>query len=239
MKKSVSPAGPLTLWTALFALILLALVEVMCYFLLPDQPPAWLALNVPNIPSDLYKEIVMIVVVGVMVLWTLLQWLVVRRIGRKALVDKEAIDKPAGGETKQDAIREREKRLHQDKKMFLHLISVLQTEGRLLDFLNEDLDQYEDNQVGAAVRGVHERCKLALSKYVSLQPLANQAEGETVTVSPGFDPGSYRLSGNVTGDPPFEGSLVHKGWRAEGLNMPSFSFSGDPEIIAPMEVNVE
>lgn len=236
MSKSPSLSARLFVWTGLFTLLLLGLVEGLCFFLLPEQPPLWLA---GLIAPGLYKESLMTAVAGVMILWMLLLWLVIRRVCRKEPETMAVSVKPRHKQPAEETPGEQEQRRHQEKKLFLHLVSVLQTEGRLLDFFNEDLDRYEDAQIGAAARGVHERCKQALAKYVSLQPLSKQADGERITVSPGFDPEAYRLSGNVTGDPPFEGKLVHKGWRAGRLNIPGFAFSGDPEIIAPMEVSVE
>ena len=236
MKKMSSLTKRLIAWTGLFTIFLLALVEGLCFFVLPDQPPSWLTIN---IAPDLYPSILMAAVAVVVIFWMLLLWLVIRSICRK---EPATLARPGGPrkiEKKEQDPAENEKRLHRDKKMFLHLMSVLQTEGRLLDFLNEDLDQYEDGQIGAAARGVHDRCKQVLAKYVMLQPLSRQEEGDQVTVSGGFDPGAYRLSGNITGDPPFKGKLVHKGWRADRLNIPEFAFSGDPQIIAPMEVTVE
>ena len=223
------------LWTALFTLFLIGLMEGLSYFLLPAQPPVWWP---AEIRPDLYKEITMITLDGVIILWLMLLWLLIGRVCRKAIETKTPAEPPKSKQ-KEETPSEKESRLHQDKKRFLHLISVMQAGGRLLDFLNEDLDQFEDNQIGAAVRGVHAGCKQSLAKYVVFEPLSGQGEGETITVSPGFDPGSYRLSGNVTGDPPFEGKLVHTGWRAGRLNMPEFTVSGDPAIIAPMEVKVE
>lgn len=235
MKKPVSATPPLALWMIFFTLVLTGLVEALCFFLLPDQ----LKITLPaEIPPDLYKEIMMAVVAGVIFLWMLLLFIIIRRVCRKAVETAVPVEPPKKAR-KEPTPSEKEKRLHQDKKLFLHLISALQTEGRLLDFLNEDLDQFDDGQIGAAVRGVHEGCKQALARYVSPEPLSNQAEGEPVTVTSGFDPGAFRLSGNVIGDPPFEGKLVHKGWRAGRMNMPEFALSGDPEIIAPMEVKVD
>lgn len=219
----------------LLTLLLLCLAEALCLFLIPAQPPLWLS---AMIAPGLFKPVLMIAVAGVMTLWALLLWLVTRQVCRKGAEAAAASAGRRAREPEAEAPTEQEQRLHHDKKLFLHLLSVLQTEGRLLDFLNEDLDRYEDGQIGATARGIHERCKRSLAKYVTLQPLSRQEEGDKVTVPPGFDPGAYRLSGNVTGDPPLAGKLVHKGWRAGRLNMPGFAFSGDPEIIAPMEVNL-
>src|SRR6185295_12303890 len=38
----------------------------------------------------------------------------------------------------------------------LRLLGALQEEGRFVDFVEEDLGPYSDDQIGAAVRGIHE-----------------------------------------------------------------------------------
>src|SRR6187200_3053170 len=48
------------------------------------------------------------------------------------------------------------------------LLALLQRDGRLVDFLMEDLTPYADAQIGAAVRDVHRGCREALDKYASL-----------------------------------------------------------------------
>ncbi len=126
-----------------------------------------------------------------------------------------------------------------EERLFIHLTSILQREGRLIDFLAEDLNNYEDGQIGAAVRSIHEGCKKAVDKYLSPVPVMDKEEGETVTIESGFDPGAVKLTGNVTGNPPFTGVLRHKGWKAEKLNLPSLAKSTDSKIIAPAEVEIE
>ena len=37
----------------------------------------------------------------------------------------------------------------------LRLLAILQREGRLLDFLLEDISSYQDAQIGVAVRDIH------------------------------------------------------------------------------------
>jgi hypothetical protein len=235
MKNSVSASARLSMRTGLFALVLIGLAEVLCLFLIPDGSPAWAD---GMIPAGMEKPVLMIAVAVMILIWSLLLWLSLRRVCPK----EQALTAAAGrGKTapREPSPDEEKQRLHHDRKLYLHLVSVMQTEGRLLDFLSEDLEQYEDSQIGAAVRGIHARCKAALARYVAIQPLSGQEEGEKITVPAGFDPGAYRLSGNVTGDPPFSGKLLHKGWRAGKLNLPGFTFSGDPEIIAPIEISVE
>ena len=124
------------------------------------------------------------------------------------------------------------------RRYYLHLLSVLQREGRLLDFLTENLSPYEDAQIGAAVRSIHENCKKCLEKNLSLQFVIEKNEGEPLTVPTDFDSSAIKLTGNVTGDPPFSGTLRHRGWKAGKLELPVLTGSGDPRIIAPAEVEI-
>lgn len=119
----------------------------------------------------------------------------------------------------------------------LQLLSILQREGRLIDFLQEDLSQYDDAQIGAAVRSIHEGCKRALETYVALEPIYDVPEGSAVTVAPGFDTRAVRLSGNIAGDPPFKGALRHRGWRVTRIDLPKLMQAQD-RVVAPAEVEV-
>src|SRR5687768_12100273 len=44
----------------------------------------------------------------------------------------------------------------------LQLLALFQREGRLLDFLAEEIDSYDDAAIGAAVRDIHKGCKKVL-----------------------------------------------------------------------------
>ena len=118
----------------------------------------------------------------------------------------------------------------------LNLLSLLQREGRLIDFCEEELAGFSDAQIGAAARTVHEGCRKALRGAVTLAPVRPEPEGSSVTLPPGFDPQAVRLSGNVVGQPPFSGVLRHHGWKATSVRMPQAS--GDPTVIAPAEVEL-
>jgi hypothetical protein len=120
----------------------------------------------------------------------------------------------------------------------LQLLALLQQEGRLVDFLEEDLSAYADEQVGAAVRPIHEGCRAALRDRLVLEPILAGAEGATVTVERGFDPAAVRITGNVRGAPPYRGVLRHPGWRSAGLKLPERTGHQDPSILAPAEVEV-
>jgi hypothetical protein len=120
----------------------------------------------------------------------------------------------------------------------LRLLATLQEEGRLIDFLQEDIAGYGDEQIGAAVRGIHASCAKALRACVTLEPVLPGNEGESTTVPPGFDPTGIRLVGNVSGTPPFHGVLRHPGWRARSVSLPARA-GHDVRVIAPAEVEIE
>jgi hypothetical protein len=118
----------------------------------------------------------------------------------------------------------------------LHLLSLLQREGRLIDFCEEELAGFSDAQVGAAARPVHDGCRKALREAFALEPVRREAEGAAVELPGGFDSRAIRLTGNVLGNPPFRGVLKHHGWRAAEVRMPGPS--GDPTLLAPAEVEL-
>jgi hypothetical protein len=122
----------------------------------------------------------------------------------------------------------------------LTLLAALQREARLVDFLQEPLDEYSDDQVGAAVRDVHRQCRQALERMFALQPILGDAEGATIDVPAGFDAGKYRLTGNVAGQAPFRGQLAHHGWQAGKCDLPSWSGGKEAAmVVAPAEVEVK
>ncbi len=125
-----------------------------------------------------------------------------------------------------------------DPRGALQLLAVLQREGRLVDFIEEDLAGFPDASIGAAARTVHAGCKRAIEEYFRLEPVFREPEGARVTVAPGFDPSAIRLTGNVVGAPPFQGALRHHGWRAREVRLPSAKDGGDPTLVAPAEVEL-
>ncbi|MFO0948378.1 MAG: DUF2760 domain-containing protein [Planctomycetota bacterium] len=120
----------------------------------------------------------------------------------------------------------------------LRLLAILQRDGRLLDFLTEEIDSYGDDQIGAAVRDIHRDCRKALTRYVELGPVIDKPEESKVEVPVGFDPSSIRLTGKVAGSPPFHGTLAHRGWRATRVDLPPAVTGSDPLLIAPAEVEI-
>jgi hypothetical protein len=119
------------------------------------------------------------------------------------------------------------------------MLAILQRRGRLIDFLQEDLTMFTDEQVGAAVRNIHQGCKEALLEHVALKPVMEEEEGAQVTIRAGFDVHAIRLTGNVIGDPPFQGVLRHHGWRVVRLDLPQQVREREKDwVLDPAQVEV-
>ena len=120
----------------------------------------------------------------------------------------------------------------------LQILAILQRDSRLIDFLMEDISSYDDEQVGAAVRSLHDQCRDALNRYVQLAPVIDGVEG-TFTRLASIDPASVKLLGNVPPQPPPGGVLRHKGWRCLKVDLPALQGKQNMQVIAPAEVEIE
>jgi hypothetical protein len=120
----------------------------------------------------------------------------------------------------------------------LQLLALLQREGRLVDFLSEDIGGYDDASIGAAVRDIHKGCSKVLREHFGVEPVIVGEENEAITVDSGFDPVRIRLVGNVTGSGPFKGTLRHHGWRAAKVTLPTLADGVDTTVVAPAEVEL-
>jgi hypothetical protein len=120
----------------------------------------------------------------------------------------------------------------------VQMLALLQRDGRLIDFLAENISAYPDAQLGAAVRTIHNTCRQALDRYVKLEPILDSAEDQPVTVQAGFDPAAIKLIGNVAGGPPLRGVLRHQGWRVKEVNLPPLPEAAGRMIVAPAEVEL-
>ena len=120
----------------------------------------------------------------------------------------------------------------------VQMLALLQRDGRLVDFLEEDISVYPDAQLGAAVRTIHETCRQVLDHYVKLEPILDSEEDQPVTVQAGFDPAAIKLIGNVAGEPPIRGVLRHKGWRVKEVNLPPLPQAAGRMVVAPAEVEL-
>lgn len=121
----------------------------------------------------------------------------------------------------------------------LRLLGILQESGRLIDFLKEDVTAFTDEQVGAAVRKIHEDCAKSLEEVVTIRPLMDEAEGSLVKVPVGYDPAAIKVIGQVKGEPPYQGTLVHKGWKAHKRSLPKKVGEMHLDVIFPAEVEIK
>ena len=121
----------------------------------------------------------------------------------------------------------------------LRLLNHLQQAGRLIDFLKEDISAFSDAQVGAAVRKVHQDCGQLIEELVTVRPLRSEAEGAHIQIPQGYNPAEIKIVGHVKGEPPFNGILIHRGWKAHKRSLPKRTSEGTEEIIYPAEVEVK
>jgi hypothetical protein len=125
-----------------------------------------------------------------------------------------------------------------DPTSALQLLGLLQRDGRLIDFLEEDVSHYTDAEIGAAVRLVHEGCRKVLAERFQIEPVLPQTEGSRVRLEPGFDAAAIQPTGELVGEPPFNGTLVHRGWRAKEVRLPKVAAGHDCNVLAPAEVEL-
>src|SRR5437868_8480627 len=115
-------------------------------------------------------------------------------VTRRAVPAPVAVPKPAGPVAK-------------TSDGALQLLAILQRDSRLVDFLMEDVTSYSDDQIGAAVRELHDQCRDSVSRYVTLQPVIDGVEG-AFTQAPSSDPNLATFIRNVPPTPPSGGVLL-------------------------------
>lgn len=117
-------------------------------------------------------------------------------------------------------------------------LAMLQREARFVDFLQESLDAYSDDQVGVAARSVHSECAKVVSRVFAIEPLLDITEQERIEITE-TDAARYQLVGNVGDRPPYHGTVMHPGWKAGKCELPKWN--GNPEdalILAPAEIEI-
>ncbi len=239
------------LFILLFTLILLLLFDFAIYLLTDLNTVEGLASNrlhelLPELADirtqarDVFAFFFTPISGGILVLWGLLLWLILRKsVARslKRLSDNDKpVQEPEAPTNGQQLSKKGQNR--QNRRMLLHLFTVLQRDGRMMDFLAEDLSLYEDAQIGAAVRTIQEDCKKIITKKLAPKPILDEDEGNEFTVEAGFDANAYKLTGNVTGEPPFKGIVRHRGWQSKNIELPTLSGDVDPKILAPAEIEI-
>lgn len=120
----------------------------------------------------------------------------------------------------------------------LQLLGLLQKEARFIDFIKEDITPYSDTDIGVAARVVHEGCKKVLDEHFTLKTVRQEQENSKLTLPKGFDAEAVRITGNIVGQPPFTGTLVHKGWQVSDIRLPKLTQGHNAKIIAAAEVEL-
>lgn len=120
----------------------------------------------------------------------------------------------------------------------IRFLVLLQRDGRLFDFLLEDVSGASDADLGAGVREIQRQCQKTLKEHLILEPVLAKEENTTVEIPAGFDPSAIRLTGNVTGKPPFKGTLIHRGWRVKEIKLAPLAEGQDHFVVQPAEVEM-
>ena len=119
------------------------------------------------------------------------------------------------------------------------LLTLLQREGRFVDFISEDISSFADAEVGAAARAVHQGCAKVFRQHLQLAAIRSEDEAAQIDVPVGFDSARLSLSGQVQGAPPYKGRLLHPGWELHEITLPSRQgASQNLFVIAPAEVEI-
>ncbi len=175
--------------------------------------------------------------------FSIISWLLVSFFGNKTInqaggKSSAAVDPKQAKKDKKQTLDEL-KQAQPSIRASLQLLVILQRQGRLVDFLQEDLSQFDDAQIGAAARNIHSSCRDSIKKHIKLEPIFKNEEGEEISIPEGFDAQAIQLTGNVKGNPPFRGVLKHKGWRASNIQLPKLAPNEDNNnVLAPAEVEI-
>jgi Domain of unknown function (DUF2760) len=120
----------------------------------------------------------------------------------------------------------------------LLLLSLLQSEARFVDFVQQELAGFSDADVGAVARVVHSGCRKVLRTHLQIEPIRPEPEGQAVTLEPGFDPSRVKLTGNVGGQGRLQGVLRHRGWHAANIQLPMLVDRAGSRVLCPAEVEM-
>ena len=118
------------------------------------------------------------------------------------------------------------------------LLSLLQKDARFIDFIHEDITAYSDQEVGMIARTVHSGCNKVINDHFTLAPICPDKENSPITIHHDFDADAFFLTGNITGQAPFTGTLIHKGWQITDIKLPNISENHNVRIITPAEVEL-
>lgn len=234
------------LFVALVLMVFVALFDIALYAMASASGnagslPSWIPPGFVEVLMNGFWSVVLPSTVLVWLVTTLVLWRFHAGLFKKlAAAATDAARKSQGKKTQTpgDPPPDPEAVLNRERRFYVHLLALMQREGRLVDFLFEDLDAYEDVQIGAAARSVHSGCRKILDRYLTVAPLLDEAEESAITIPPGFDPRSTTLTGNVTGEPPFSGQVRHRGWQVKRFNLPTLTETEDAAVLTPAEIEI-
>jgi len=118
------------------------------------------------------------------------------------------------------------------------ILNLLQKEGRLIDFLMEDIEGVDDPDLGAAIRPIHEGLRRILQERLVVEPVLPGPEGEPVDLGEKVDTDAVKLVGNVPVSGPYKGVLIHRGWKLKECKLPELVSGWSGSVIAPAEVEI-
>ena len=119
--------------------------------------------------------------------------------------------------------------------MVAQLLGAFQREGRLIDFLMEDLNAATDADVGAAARVVHRGCRKVIDRFFELAPVWPGEEGARITIESGYDPRRIDVLG-ASDDLPITGTLAHGGWCLRKVELPVSTEAFQVDLIQKAEI---
>ncbi|MCC9644226.1 DUF2760 domain-containing protein [Rhodopirellula sp. JC740] len=115
------------------------------------------------------------------------------------------------------------------------LLAALQRDARFVDLIQEDLDRFSDEQIGAAARPCLKACRQTLDRLVAIKPLVDAADGDVIAVDETASAARVRWVGESSGAS--QAKLVRKGWEATKVQLPAWSGSDDDaKVISPNQV---
>ena len=125
-----------------------------------------------------------------------------------------------------------------DHSSALQILSLLQQEGRFIDFIQQDLTAISNEQLGAAARVVHAGSQKVIQRHLNIKPIMSEQEQSQITIAADFDRNCIRLTGQVTGEAPYHGTLIHKGWQVSNIDLPKISEEYNVNVLANAEVEL-
>lgn len=126
----------------------------------------------------------------------------------------------------------------------VQFVARLQEKGRFLDFIMDDIAAYDNESVGAAARIVHQGCCEVIHDSFTIETIFGGEELEELTLADNYDSHLFRLVGNVPESAPYEGHVLHRGWKTTRVNLSHVVKSEEQidiarSILAPADVEID